>query len=321
MKLPEGYILSLAKGITLVEVIITITIFALLIGISLPLAFNFYYEREFDVHFKNIVQALRRAQLRAMSVEGDSSFGVYFEDNKYVLFKGDSYYQLPPEPSWYDEDWQYRQKITVSTDVNSPSGGYQNYTVRIPNLDTSFLVLAGKMRTDCDDLRILYWSGVAWAEVDRHLIDCNTQNTDIRFKLSADIAVNSSDDNYYIYYGYSLDPSSPNLLDTANVYLWYDDASVDRLSSYILGRGDTWLGSNYRACTYDNVGHYYKDCGDADNYNGSMRRQVSERDVFIEAEFYYDCAWPYNQSTGLLVRYQASHGSSSNLELEYIPDQ
>lgn len=91
MKLPEDYLLRSAKGITLFEVIITIAVFTLLIGVLSSSAFDFYQEREFDVHFKSIVQSLRRAQLNSMTGERESSFGLYFGMNYYVLFKGDSY--------------------------------------------------------------------------------------------------------------------------------------------------------------------------------------------------------------------------------------
>lgn len=91
MKLPEVYLLRSTKGITLFEVIITIAIFTLLIGVLSSSAFDFYQEREFDVHFKSIVQSLRRAQLNSMTGERESSFGLYFGTNYYVLFKGNSY--------------------------------------------------------------------------------------------------------------------------------------------------------------------------------------------------------------------------------------
>lgn len=91
MKLQEVYLLKSAKGITLFEVIITIAIFTLLIAFLSSSVFDFYQEREFDVHFKSIVQSLRRAQLQSIAGERESSFGLYFEANYYILFKGDSY--------------------------------------------------------------------------------------------------------------------------------------------------------------------------------------------------------------------------------------
>lgn len=79
------------KGLTLVELLMAMGILALLIVISLPLSIDFYKTRQLDVQQNGLVQALRRAQLKAMSMEGDSSFGVYIGPNQYVLFKGNSY--------------------------------------------------------------------------------------------------------------------------------------------------------------------------------------------------------------------------------------
>lgn len=91
MKLQEVYLLKSSKGITLFEVIITIAIFTLLIAFLSSSVIDFYQEREFNVHFKSIVQSLRRAQLQSIAGERESSFGLYFGTNHYILFKGDSY--------------------------------------------------------------------------------------------------------------------------------------------------------------------------------------------------------------------------------------
>ncbi len=90
MKLPVVYI-SKSDGFTLLELLLVIGILALLIITSLPLVINFYKIRALGVHENGIVQTLRRAQLKAMSVEDDSSFGVYLTSEKYVLFKGNFY--------------------------------------------------------------------------------------------------------------------------------------------------------------------------------------------------------------------------------------
>ncbi len=78
-------------GLTLVELLIVIGILVLLIITSMPMAINFYKTRTMDVSLNSIVQTLRKAQLKAMSLEGDSFFGVYLTSEKWVLFKGNSY--------------------------------------------------------------------------------------------------------------------------------------------------------------------------------------------------------------------------------------
>ena len=83
----------------------------------------------------------------------------------------------------------------------SPDKGYDGYTVRIPTLDTAALIAAGDMLADCSDLRIAHYDGLGWTELPRHIIDCNSGQTDVRFMLTEDIAASGVDDNYYLYHG------------------------------------------------------------------------------------------------------------------------
>jgi len=111
MKLQEVYLLKSTKGITLFEVITTIAIFTLLIAFLSSSVFDFYREREFDVHSKSIVQSLRRAQLQSMIGEKESSFGLYFETNHYILFKGNFY---SGRDSAFDEVFELPADFLVS---------------------------------------------------------------------------------------------------------------------------------------------------------------------------------------------------------------
>ena len=101
---------------------------------------------------------------------------------------------------WWDASYAQRFNIDISTGTNIPDKGYAGYTARIAALDTQSLVAAGDMQADCSDLRIAYYDGLAWQELPRHVIGCNTPNTDIRFALVANIAGAGSDDNYYLYH-------------------------------------------------------------------------------------------------------------------------
>jgi MSHA biogenesis protein MshQ len=211
---------------------------------------------------------------------------------------------------WWDGQFGYRQQVLVETGSNTPHNGYIGYTVRLENLDTASLVAAGRLSANCDDLRVAYWDGSNWTQLDRHLIDCNTAATDLRFMLQAEIADNSSDGGYYLYYG-SASAGSPNPLATDNVYLWYDDASSNRLSSYIQGRGDDWHGTGWRdSFSWNGAGYYTYDTGD--NYTDSLRRAVAERDLYIEADFYHFTAYDFDMTSGLTVRYLSSGGSGAS---------
>jgi len=79
------------KGFTLIEILITIFLIFILATFIVSISLNFYKNQQLEVHSQGILQTLRRAQSKAMSVEFDSSFGIYLTDDNYTLFKGNSY--------------------------------------------------------------------------------------------------------------------------------------------------------------------------------------------------------------------------------------
>ena len=202
--------------------------------------------------------------------------------------------------AWWDTNYPYRYNINVTTGANVPDKGYVDYTARIPVFDTATLISNGQMQNDCDDLRILFYNGVSYTELERHVLNCNSSSTDIRFALAANIAASSNDDNYYLYYG-NPGAGAPAALSTTNVYLWYDDASANRSASYTHGRVDPWHGSGWDdSLTHNVAGYYNYDTGD--NFTSGYRRAVDERDVYIEAEFFHTGCYQLNQTTGVLTR-------------------
>lgn len=99
------------KAFTLIEILLVIIILAVLAGSTIPLSINFYKAQQLDTNTKGVVQALRRAQLKAMSIEDDSIFGVYLTDDDYILFKGSSFSARDVS---YDEVFDLPQIITVT---------------------------------------------------------------------------------------------------------------------------------------------------------------------------------------------------------------
>jgi len=99
------------KGITFLETLLVIGIMAILIAIIGPSSLDFYKSQQLDANTQEIIQTLRRAQLKAMSNESDSSFGVYSTNNSYILFKGSSYASRQAQ---YDEIFSLPATITVS---------------------------------------------------------------------------------------------------------------------------------------------------------------------------------------------------------------
>ena len=99
------------KAFTLLEILIIIAVIAILISLTIPLGLDFYRSQQLETQSQGVIQALRRAQLKAMSVEDDSGFGVYLTNDNYTLFKGNSYATRDAD---YDEIFDLPKIINVS---------------------------------------------------------------------------------------------------------------------------------------------------------------------------------------------------------------
>jgi len=131
--------------------------------------------------------------------------------------------------NWWNLSYCYRKRITVVNNAGSSLSSGHSVCVTI---DTASLVSAGKMMTSGNDLRIVWWNSTSqsYVELDRaNETDFNLASTKIWFKLQKDIAASSSDNNYYLYYGYSGAANPPN--DWAKVYDVGDDFNDGTVTS------------------------------------------------------------------------------------------
>ena len=124
--------------------------------------------------------------------------------------------------------WSFTRAITVTVGATAPFNGYNGYSAKITGFNTAALVTAGKMRSDCNDLRIARFAANTWTPLDRQVINCNTASTTIWFKLRADIAANGTDASYSMFYGSANAPAPPANLN--NVYLAYDNFDADTVN-------------------------------------------------------------------------------------------
>lgn len=89
MKLPPCHFRS--EGVTLIEIIVVIAIAGILLGVGVPLTWDFYLQGELRAERANAVAYLRAARTRAMSNKGESAHGVAVAGNNFVIFEGPSY--------------------------------------------------------------------------------------------------------------------------------------------------------------------------------------------------------------------------------------
>ncbi len=99
------------QGFTLLEVLLSIAIIGLITGIGIPVYQSFQVRNDLDIAAVSMVQSLRRAQILAEAVDGDTSWGVKVQVGSIVVFKGVSY---ATRDANYDETFQIPTNISLS---------------------------------------------------------------------------------------------------------------------------------------------------------------------------------------------------------------
>jgi hypothetical protein len=122
--------------------------------------------------------------------------------------------------------FKYRKPITIS----NPGVTLTNYTVLV-TVDTQSLISAGKMRSDCGDIRFgdaetgAIYGYPYWIEEGT----CNTANTRIWVKLTT---IPAGSKTIYIFYG---NPTATSISDGNKVFLFFDDFSTADTSKFTYG--------------------------------------------------------------------------------------
>lgn len=109
------------NGFTLLELIVVIGIFSILAGLTTINLIRPQTKSSLDLSRDLIVSAIKDQQQKSMSqftdnTDDSSKFGIYFESNRYTLFKGDTYDSQNPTNFIVELD----QGISISS-INIPS--------------------------------------------------------------------------------------------------------------------------------------------------------------------------------------------------------
>ncbi|MFA6594385.1 MAG: prepilin-type N-terminal cleavage/methylation domain-containing protein [Candidatus Buchananbacteria bacterium] len=100
-----------SSGFTLVELLLSLSLIAVVSVMSIPIYQSFQTKNDLAVATNGLVQSLRRAQILSQSMVGDSGWGVFVTSGSAVLFRGSSY---GSRNALYDESSTMPTTITVS---------------------------------------------------------------------------------------------------------------------------------------------------------------------------------------------------------------
>jgi hypothetical protein len=147
-------------------------------------------------------------------------------------------------PRTWDTSYAYRRPLYLDTTTAAPTG----YTMSV-TVDHAALVAAGKARSDGADLRVVYFDGSSWTELDRVLDSgsaWNTSTTTLRFRTRTALAANSRTTAYFLHYGNPSASAPP--ANGANVWLFTEGFEGGNLNNWTIQTRNSvaWYNQSWR---------------------------------------------------------------------------
>jgi len=99
------------RGFSLLEILLSLALFAVLFGVGAPLLSGAYADFSLRSEEARFVNFLRRAEHFAFSNVGESPHGVSLQPDSFVLFRGSSYVSRESE---YDEVYERSSRLSFS---------------------------------------------------------------------------------------------------------------------------------------------------------------------------------------------------------------
>ncbi len=78
-------------GFTLIEVLLAITIIAIIAGVGIPVYQSVQVRNDLDITATTVAQSIRRSQVLSQGMDGDTSWGVLIQTGSITVFRGSSY--------------------------------------------------------------------------------------------------------------------------------------------------------------------------------------------------------------------------------------
>ncbi len=90
------------KGITLIEILIVLAVIAILIAVVVPQFSRMRENQTIKNAVVDVISTISRARSSTLASIDSSEYGVHFESNQVIIFKGTSYSAVDPENETID---------------------------------------------------------------------------------------------------------------------------------------------------------------------------------------------------------------------------
>lgn len=108
------------KGISLIEIIIVISIIAILVAIVIPNFSQFKKQQSLQTTKEDIISLLNEARNSTISSKNSTTYGIHFQSDKAILFAGTTFAESPNNK---EIDFGSYVEIPTSGGINLNGGG------------------------------------------------------------------------------------------------------------------------------------------------------------------------------------------------------
>ncbi|MGB2762360.1 MAG: prepilin-type N-terminal cleavage/methylation domain-containing protein [Minisyncoccales bacterium] len=210
------------KSFTLIEVLVIIAVIIILCAITANVYSSFRSHSELNTSSEKILSALRLSQSKTLSSEGASEYGVHFEQDKIVLFKGNVYDALDSNNERYD----FSSRIEISN-ISFNGGGTEIIFDRISGTTSEFGTVKLELKKDPNQFRVIVIASSGEASIQGTAVPLlGTRITDSR----------------HIHFVYDRNIDTINEIITLT---FSDPATVEsiKISDFIIGGQFDWEGT------------------------------------------------------------------------------
>ena len=114
--------MSVNRGVTFVELLIVLAIIGIIVAITLPSFSSIKENQVLNNAVENVISTLNKARAQTLSSLESSEYGVHFESDQIVIFKGKVYSAVDPD----NESVEITSPATISNvtlgGVSGPEG-------------------------------------------------------------------------------------------------------------------------------------------------------------------------------------------------------
>ena len=102
---------KLKDGYTLLEILIVVAVLVVIATLTAEPLLTYYRNIRFQGAVENVLTMLDEARKSTLSSYESSQYGVHFEAERVVLFKGDTFVDLDPD----NDEFYFSNEVTIST--------------------------------------------------------------------------------------------------------------------------------------------------------------------------------------------------------------